>query len=1029
MLVLLLGILGGATAFGYVSALVKSDPVRSMDTIKKQMQENAETGFAYFNDDSVIGQLRTEEDRRLIGLKDIPQVVLDAVLAIEDNDFYDHNGVDLRGLVRAVSQKVMNEDVQTGGSTITQQLARRVFLTLDRDDGRKAREILLALRLDRLMSKDEILLAYLNKIPYGSGSTGYNLYGIKAAAKGLFNINDLNEINIAQAAYLAGIPQQPSNYSAFTSTPKFDDEAFQKALVRQRLVLKRMLEEQKITEAQYQEALNFDLKASMPQPSQKAYNTYPFLMIETERQAAEILLKQQHPEADPKKNPTLYNEALKAVQNQLLRGGYQVYTTIDKTIYDSMRGIAEDKNNFAPKDPVKGTEQVGAIMLDSKTGAILGMIEGRDFFEEQLNHATQAYRQPGSTMKPIAAYIPALDSGAIQPASVIDDVPIILKDGGKGYHIPENWDNKFHGLITARRALDQSYNIPAIKLFTETVGIDKAWEFAKKLGINSIQDEDYQAQTGVIGGLKYGVSVKELTHAFAAIPNQGKYNESFMIRKITDANGKIIYEHEVKPTSVFSEQTSYLITDMMKTVIKQGTATDLKKKFKSYGKIEISGKTGSTQEDADAWFVGFSPDITVGVWIGYDQPIHKLSSKLKQTNHAKDIWASVMNMAIEKKPELFPNDKFTKPEGIVSATVSNLSGKLPSAVTKSSGHLVTDIFNSKFVPKEVDDVMVNMPIITYNGLNYIAHPETPEEFVTQKLLIKRQKSIAQLLKELGEIMKKVPAKNRKSLDRYKPLDYQDDAPSETDPRVDDGKAPNSPTTVIATKSGSQAVITFQPSTSTDVVGYRLYKSEGLGSFKRVDGNIIAGQESKFVVQTSASTIDGYYVTAVDVGGKESPPSKQAFTDGSFGEDDIPPGEDQTSPGKPDPNQGNGTENGSGNGTNNNNNGNGNGSESGGNQGTEGQGSASKPSSPAGLKAKEDGAGVMFTWSANPGKENVKQYILYYSEKEGGTYNKLGSVKNATEFYYYAITYKGFYRLTAISDSGESSPSQVYEFKG
>ncbi|SEB43833.1 transglycosylase domain-containing protein [Paenibacillus sp. GP183] len=1011
--ILLAAILGGSAAFGYVSALVKNDPIRSNDYIRQTMQENAVTGFAYFKDDSVIGQLRTEEDRRLVGLSDIPQVMLDAVLAIEDKDFYNHYGVDLRGIVRAVTQKVRNEDVQTGGSTITQQLARRVFLTLDRDDGRKARELLLALRIERVMSKDEIMLAYLNKIPYGSGSSGYNLYGIKAAAKGLFNIDDLKQLNIAQAAYLAGLPQQPSNYSAFTSKPEFDPEGFGKAVTRQQLVLKRMLEEQKITQDQYQAALKFDLKASMPAPSQKAYTTYPYLMVEVEQQAAEIILKQQYPNVDPLKNAAAYKEALKAVQNQLLRGGYQVYTTIDKTLYDSMHDIAEEPKNFAPDDPKKGMEQTGAIMLDNKTGAILGMIEGRDFFKEQLNHATQAYRQPGSTMKPIAAYIPALDKGAIQPASVIDDVPVILKDGSKGFHIPENWDSKYHGLVTARRALNQSYNIPAIKLFLDKVGIDEAWSFAKKLGITSIQKEDYYAQTGVIGGLKYGTSVKELTNAYATIPNQGVFNKSYMIRKITDSNGKIIYEHEQKPSTVFSEQTAYLITDMMKTVISdssQGTATDLMKKFKSYGKIQISGKTGSTQDDADAWFMGYTPDITVGVWVGYDQPINKLSSKLKQTQHAKDIWALVMNMAVEKKPELFPNKAFKKPDGIVEATVSDLSGKLPSEMTTQSGHAVTDIFNKKYLPTQQDDVMVNMGIISYNGLNYIAQPGTPTEFVQQKMVIKREKPIGDLLKELDVLLKKLPEDKRKPLDSYKPLDYDNDAPSETDPRVEDGKAPNSPSTMVASKSGNTAIITFQPSTNEDVVGYRLYRSDNNSGFHLVGGNVVlAGAEPKFTDQVPPSTVNSYYVTAVDVAGKESTPNQYVSTDGFMGGGIItPPAGGTAAPGD------NGVKP----------------STKPGTSPTPGIGTGSKtvPSTPLGLKTKAEGASLVISWTPNPSKDNVRTYDLYYSNKANGTYNKLGSVRDGAEFHYFSITYSGFYRVIAINDIGESNPSAAVEVK-
>ncbi|MDD9270145.1 transglycosylase domain-containing protein [Paenibacillus sp. GCM10023248] len=999
----LAGLVGGFAAFGYVSALVKKDPVRSEEEIRQQMQENAITGFAYFNDDTVIGQLRTEEDRRLAQLDDIPQVLLDAVLSIEDKDFNKHHGIDFRGLYRAVTQKLLNEEVQTGGSTITQQLARRVFLTLDRDDGRKARELLLALRMERLMSKDEILLAYLNKIPYGNGATGYNLYGIKAAAKGLFDIDDLSKLNVAQAAYLAGLPQSPSQYSAFTSKPAFDEEGFKKAVTRQQLVLKRMLEEQKITNEQYQDALKFDLKASMPPAAQKAYTTYPYLMIETEKEAAEILLKIQKPELDPVKNQAAYNEALKSIHTQLLRGGYQIYTTIDKTIYDSMHEISNNDKNFAPDDPKKGIEQVGAIMIDSKTGAIKGMIEGRDFFKEQLNHATQAYRQPGSTMKPIAAYIPALEKGAIQPASIVDDIPIILKDGVKGFHLPENWDHKFHGLMTARKALNQSYNIPAIDIFLNKVGINDAWDFAKQLGITSIQKEDYYAQTGVIGGLSRGTSVRELTGAYAAIPNKGVFNETFMIREIKDSNGQTIYAHDQKPTQVFSPQSAYLITDMMKTVISQGTATDLMKKYKSYGKIEISGKTGSTQDDADAWFMGFSPDITVGVWIGYDQPINKLSSKTLQTNHAKDIWALIMNKTIEQKPELFPAKTFTKPDGIVSATVSSLSGKLPSELTASSNLQVTDIFNKKYVPTEVDNVLVPMKISSYNGLNYIAQDSTPADFVQEKTVIKRQKSISQLLKEIQDAMSKLPEKSRKPIDNYKPTDYDDDAPSEMDPRADDGKEPAAPTNVAVSKNGEHVTITFQPSSGADLVGYRIYRSDNRGKFQLMGGKVVlAGDEAKFNDTIPAASLMGYYVTAVDVAGKESAPSRSSYTDGSSLDSlFVPSGE-----GTPVPES---TKEPAG--------------------PSESPGTAAKdaPAAPTGLKAKADGAGITLTWKANASKDKVKKYNVYYSSKEKGTYTKLGTVDNAAEFHYYAAAYNGYYKVTAVNDSGESKPSAAIAY--
>lgn len=1002
------GFLIGGVAFGYVSALVKDEPVRSKELILEQINENIITGFVYFNDETVVGQLRTEEDRRLATLSDIPQKMLDSVLAIEDNRFYEHYGVDFVGFVRAGKQYLLKEDVQTGGSTITQQLARRVFLNLDREISRKFKEVLLAIRLERVMSKDEILLAYMNKIPYGNGANGYVAYGIKAAAKGIFDVDDLNNLSIAQCAYLAGIPQLPSNYSAFTSKGEFDSAAFKRALGRQQLVLKRMLQENRITEDQYQEALKFDLQSSLAKPSKKAYTTYPYLMLETERKAAEILVKLQYPnltlDTESKKNA--YNEALKDARAQLLRGGYHIYTTIDKTIYDSMQTIAQNPKNFTPDDAKKGMEQIGALMIDNKSGGILGMMEGRDFYKEQLNHATQAYRQPGSTMKPVAAFIPALEKGAIQPASVIDDVPIILPDGVKGVHIPENWDNNFHGLVTARHALNQSYNIPAIKLFLYSVGINEAWDYAKRMGITSITKEDYVAQTGVIGGLHKGVSVQELTGAYTTIPNKGMYYDAYMISKIVDGKGKTIFEHEKKPSRIYSEQTAYLMEDMLRTVITSGTANDLLSKFKYNKQVAISGKTGSTQDDADAWFMGFTPDITVGVWAGYDQPINKLSKATGGTNRAKNIWALVMNEAFEKKPELFPNKKFERPEDIVEMTVSSLSGKLPNELTAASSKLNTDLFNKKYVPVQEDDVLVKAKYISYNGANYLPHPNTPDDFLQEKVVIQRETPIGTILNKVQEAMQVLPQGKRKSIDGYVPLDADNDAPQETDPRSDDGKAPAAPANPLLTHNGDSYRISFDPISASDLIGYRLYRGTPGGSFQKVPGKIIlAGHEPIFTDTPGSSGVHGYYVTAVDVAGRESQQSKIVFSDGSV----------QNMLGLPfDPNEAPQTGNAAG-------------SSDAQHHGDNQPAATKAPAAPTGLKVGAKGMAAQLTWSSNPADDKVKQYEIYFSDKENGTYQKLGT-STGTEFIYYAPSDQGYFRIHAVNDKGESAPSAAVLYK-
>lgn len=939
-------LLAGGAAAGYVAAIVKDEPVRSEQMIQQQVGQNAVTGFAYFRDGAPIGQLRTEEDRRLVEYNDIPQVIIDAVLAIEDNHFYEHKGIDMNGTLRAVKQRVLNESVQTGGSTLTQQLARRVFLSLDRTEDRKIKEILLSLRLERFLSKQEILTAYLNKVPFGNGSNGYNVFGIKAAAKGVFGQDNLNEINIAQAAYLAGLPQLPSRYSAFNGIGEFDEDNFNRAMDRQKLVLRRMLEENKITSSQYEEALAFDVRAALAPRTQKAYATFPYLMMETERQAAAILLSlKDEGEGQTTERELLLEEA----RQQLMTGGYRVYTTIDKRVYNAMHSVSDNSENFTPNHDTKGVEQTAGMMIDNKTGAILGMIEGRDFNLEQMNYATQMIRQPGSTMKPIAAYLPALDSGMIQPASVVDDAPIILPDGGKGFHIPKNANNRYKGLVTARYALNWSLNMPALKLFNEKVGIEESWAFTKKLGITTLQERDYTARTGVLGGLHFGVTVEELTNAYAAIGNKGQFNDAYMIEKIVDYQGQIVYQHKAEPVQVFSEQTAYLMTDMLRTVITDGTADKVRSGYSHFNDIPVVGKTGSTQNYGDVWFMGYTPDVTLGVWVGYKEQKNTLIGD--QRKQAQNIWSKVMNAVIDRQPDLFATAAFEEPEGIVKKTVSGYSGKLPSELTD---RYTTDIFNEAFVPTEKDDGITRATYITFNGVNYLPHEGTPSDFLKEKVVVAREKPIQELVKELLEAFKVM--KEHEPLAYYLPSDAKSDVPTELDPRVDDGAAPAPPGDPRVSYVNGKATVSFTPSSSSDVVGYRLYRSLNGGAFQH-QSSLLVGDGTTFTPGTPEGVNVVFYVTAVDVAGRETsstsmgggpvqtpPPDPSSETDG-----ELP---DPNDPGQPnpngeggqaedpgmiiiDPNAGNGDEpnspangNGNGNGGNENGNGNNNGGGSG-----------------------------------------------------------------------------------------------------
>lgn len=1024
---LLFGVLccfmAGGIATGYVASLVKDDPVRTKEEIQQKVTENAMTGYVYFNDGTLIGQLRTDEDRTPVTYEQIPQLVIDALIATEDTRFFDHNGIDVIGLSRAILQKVSNSSTQTGGSTLTQQLARQVFLSLDKTDSRKAKEIFLALRIDRVLSKEEILTAYLNKMHFGNGSNGYNVYGIKAAAKGIFDIDiskDKDKLNVAQAAYLAGLPQLPSKYSAYLSKGEYNEKGIERAIDRQQRVLKYMLDDNKITQQQYNEAMAFDIKASLAKPKKKAYMTYPYLMLEAERAAAEIMVLQRNPDMTKEDLHTGDNSQLiEDARQELLRGGYRIYTTIDKKMYDAMRKIADNPENFSPTHEEKGIQQVASMMIDNKTGAILGMIEGRDFNEEQMNLATQMKRQPGSTMKPLAAYLPAIDKGIIQPASIIDDSPIILKDWTKGYHIPMNWNTKFKGLMTAREALNQSYNIPALKIFLDKLSIEEAWDFVKKLGITTIDPDDYQAQTGVIGGLKYGVTVEEITNAYSVIGNQGQFNDSYFIAKILDSNAKTVHIHESKPEEIVSAQSAYLMTDMLKTVIKNGTATLVKSQFDGYEDIEVAGKTGTTQNNADTWFVGYSPDITVGVWVGFDTMEYVLTQA--ETKRSTEIWSKVMNEALKLKPELFATKKFDQPDGIVRMTVSGYSGKLPNELTRASNRLVTDIFNRKFIPTQQEDALVQMKYVTYDNVNYTPNPATPADMLREKVVVKREKPMSQLIEELKKALSYLSSKGGKvrPIDDYIPLDANLDAPASEDPRKDDGSPPQAPTNVATeTLKDSKIRISFAENTEKDIVGYRLYRSLNGGPFQQ-QGSVLIGDQLRFLNYVSSSNGYSFYVTAVDVVGNESAPSAIVTWgngttapgpnlpgDGTINPDDLIPGggenpDDTTVPEFPvDP-------------------------EVPVEPPTDGESSEvdKVPDAPSQVRAGLTDLGVKLTWKTS--NQQASSYNVYFSAQRDGTYERIGSTAIA-EFELITLKPNGYYYVTAINSKGESKPSRIVQ---
>ncbi|KJB84652.1 carboxypeptidase, partial [Paenibacillus sp. E194] len=605
------------------------------------------------------------------------------------------------------------------------------------------------------------------------------------------------------------------------------------------------------------------------------------------------------------------------------------------------------------------------------------------------------------------------DQGLIQPASILDDAPIVLKDGSKGYHIPGNANGRYQGLVTARSALSQSLNLPALKIYIEKLGVKKALDFVQKLGITTIQPEDYYAQTGVIGGLRYGVTVEEITNAFGAIANQGVFNDAYLISKIVDSNGNIVYQHKEDPQAVVSKQSAYLMTDMMKSVItdSRGTGRRVRGEFDLYGKVEVAAKTGSTQNYADTWFIGSTPDVTMGVWVGYDKPIHVLNRDAR--SRSTEIWSKVMNEVNKAKPNLLHTKEFTRPDGIVSMTVSGYSGKLPNELTRLGGKFVTDIFNRKYVPKTEEDALVHMKYITYDGVNYIPQDSTPADMIGEKVVLKREKPIQVLVEELKKALGHLSSSsNRRSFSDYLPEDANNDAPAKVDPRKDDGKAPSAPRSVrIAALKSDSVRITFSRNPESDVVGYRLYRSMSGGAYQQQSGTVLTGEETRFTGYVSGNKQYSFYVTAVDVGGHESIPSEivQWGSNGSGTGTEVTP-----TPGSNDP-----TESGSSN----------SGREESSHEVDNGSGqepqraAAQVPDAPNGLKTALTDMGVRLSWKA--ASNNPSEYYIYYSASQNGSYERIGS-STSTDFELITLTPGGWYYVTATNSAGESTSSPAVQ---
>lgn len=584
-----------------------------------------------------------QQRRTPVPLNQIPQMLKDALIVVEDKRFYSHWGIDVIRLFGASLRNLKSFRFAQGASTITQQLARNMFLTQEKTIARKIKEALLAFELERNYSKDEILEMYLNQVYFGHG-----VYGVEAAAQTYFN-KSVKDLNLAECALIAALPKAPHLYSPYVNPSA--------ALKRRNLFLRMLYKAKKISQTQLEQALSAPLGV-LPKTAQK--NEAPYFVEEIRKYLS-----------------SRYGDDF------IYKSGATVYTTLDLDMQQSanqallinLERIERDFNlpnkksrydTLATKDTLlKPNYLQGAlVVIDPKTGYIRAMVGGRDFRQSPFNRATQARRQAGSAFKPFV-YTAAIDQG-FTPADLELDEPITINiPGVPEPYTPVNFDHRFMGKMTLRRALALSRNVVAVRLISK-IGPEVVVQYATRMGISSRLKPVYSLALG-----SCDVSLIDMTSAYSVLASGGYKTKPIYILKITDADGHIIEENTIEVEPVINSNVAYVVTEMLKSVIDEGTGYAIRKLGFQY---PAAGKTGTTDDYTDTWFIGYTPDCVCGVWVGYDQK-KTIFHNATGGGVAAPIWADFMNKI---SPLLAGND-FSVPDSISTLKVCDLTGLLATS--------------------------------------------------------------------------------------------------------------------------------------------------------------------------------------------------------------------------------------------------------------------------------------------------------------------------------------------------------------
>lgn len=727
------GLVGGAV-YGYLKTAPKID----FDKLTSSMNQ---TTFIYDSKKNVISKLtgKDNKDSEPISYNQAPKFLQDAIISIEDERFMEHNGIDIKGIFNAGFGYVLglitnNTEAARGGSTITQQVIKNITGNMQRTPQRKVQEWAAAIDLEKKSSKWQILEMYMNYSYWGNGCRG-----VQSASKKYFG-KDVWDLSLAQCALLAGITNSPGRNNPFT------EEGRKNAKSRQELILNKMLELKKIDQRQYDQAVSEPMVYAEKSDSVKVTNVQSYFVDQVINDVKEALMKEKNISS---------TMALFMIYNS----GLKIYATQDPDIQEAMDQVFLNDEYFPTgnKTARKYLEhpQAAMVILDSQNGQVKAIYGGYGKKEASntLNRASSPLmkRQPGSSIKPIAVYAPAIDMGVITPATVIDDVPVYFRTGDlsvskkeweKPY--PSNYDLGYDGLTSVRNALKASVNVVAAKIWLDYLKPDNSIAYLKKVGID--RNERYLSL--VLGGLHTGVNPLQMAAAYVPFAHKGMYYEPTTFTLVKDSDDKVLLDKKPKYDAVYSEQTAFIMADMMKEVCLPqdspyphgGTAASFVNQ-KTIG-MTVAGKTGTTSDNLDKWFVGYTPYYVAAAWYGYDNNNGKIKLEKSEYNQALKIWAAVMQKVhknLEKKD-------FEAAPGLVKKNICIYSGKIATALCAADprGNATREEFFIKGTEPRDDDyctVHVQAKVCTASQdiwkRNLLAGPYCPAASLTDKVFIQR----------------------------------------------------------------------------------------------------------------------------------------------------------------------------------------------------------------------------------------------------------------------------------------------------